>query len=117
MLDLRTEAAAPPLLAFVKLALIYPILEEIVFRGGIQTLLLERTPLRAKCLGISGANIVTSLLFSAAHLIHQTALWASLVFIPSIIFGWARERYNRVIPSIVLHALYNAGFVWMFVQL
>ncbi len=116
-LNLRADAPPPPWEVFVKLALIYPILEEIVFRGGLQTLLLERTALHKKLLGVSGANIVTSLLFAAAHLMHQSVLWASLVFIPSIIFGWARERYDSVLPSILLHAFYNVGFVWLFVQL
>ncbi len=102
---------------FLKIALLSPILEEIVFRGGLQTLLLEYGFFRKRKFGISAANVVTSLAFAAAHLIYQTPLWACLVFFPSIIFGWARERYDSVIPSILLHAFYNAGFSLLFVQL
>jgi membrane protease YdiL (CAAX protease family) len=110
-------APTPPWEAFVKLALIYPILEEIVFRGGIQSFLMERSSLSKKTFSISGANLITSFLFAAAHLLHQSPLWASLVFFPSLIFGWAREKYDSIVPSIVLHSFYNAGFVWLFVQL
>ena len=120
LLHLSGRGVGPPAIPwqlFLKLALLYPVLEEIVFRGGLQTLLLERETLRKRVLGISVANILTSLVFAAAHLINQPVLWACLVFIPSIIFGWVRERYNSVIPSIVLHAFYNAGFVLLFVQL
>ena len=107
---------------FLKIALLSPLLEEIVFRGGLQTFLLEREFFRKRKFGIgvanvSAANIVTSLAFAAAHLIYQTPLWASLVFIPSLVFGWARERYDSVIPPILLHAFYNAGFGLLFVQL
>ncbi len=107
---------------FLKIALLSPLLEEIVFRGGLQTFLLEREFFRKRKFGIgvanvSAANIVTSLAFAAAHLIYQTPLWACLVFIPSLVFGWARERYDSVIPPILLHAFYNAGFGLLFVQL
>lgn len=118
LLTNRPDTVTPPWDVFLKLALIYPVLEEIVFRGGIQSLLLERPSLRKnKLFAISSANVITSILFAAAHLLHQSLLWASLVFFPSLIFGWARERYDSVLPSIVLHAFYNAGFVWLFVQL
>ncbi|MEE9333872.1 MAG: JDVT-CTERM system glutamic-type intramembrane protease [Granulosicoccaceae bacterium] len=110
---------APPIPweMFLKIAMLSPLLEEIVFRGGLQTLLLEGAFFTKRKFGISAANIVTSLVFAAAHLIYQTPMWACLVFFPSIIFGWARERYNSVIPSILLHAFYNAGFGLLFVQL
>jgi membrane protease YdiL (CAAX protease family) len=78
---------------------------------------MERSSLSKKTFSISGANLITSFLFAAAHLLHQSPLWASLVFFPSLIFGWAREKYDSIVPSIVLHSFYNAGFVWLFVQL
>jgi len=65
--------------------------------------------------GISMANVVTSLLFASLHLISQPPLWAALVFVPSLVFGWARDRYITVVPSIILHVVYNAGFAWLFV--
>jgi len=104
-------------LLLAKLVLLYPILEEIVFRGGVQTFLLERKALTKHIFGISLANVLTSIAFAALHLIYQPVLWALLVFVPSLVFGWARERYGSVIPSILLHGFYNLGFVLLFVAM
>ncbi|MFK8079962.1 MAG: JDVT-CTERM system glutamic-type intramembrane protease [Granulosicoccus sp.] len=95
-------------------ALLYPVLEEIVFRGGLQTALFSRAVLRRSLMEISLANIVTSVIFAAMHTINQPPLWAALVFFPSLVFGWARDRYLGIQASIVLHIVYNAGFVWLF---
>ncbi|MBT8127827.1 MAG: CPBP family intramembrane metalloprotease, partial [Gammaproteobacteria bacterium] len=61
-------------------------------------------------LQISGANIVTSVLFVIAHMYMNPPLFALTVFIPSLLYGYFREYCNSVYPSIVLHAAYN-GFV------
>jgi len=102
-------------LLLAKLAVLYPVLEEIVFRGGLQSALLEQTPFKKKFFGISLANVVTSTAFAALHLVYQPLLWACAVFFPSLVFGWARERYDSIIPSILLHGFYNLGFVLLFV--
>jgi len=108
----------PALLFWLKLTILMPVLEEIVFRGGIQTALISRSrPAFAKAwAGFSFANLITSVLFASMHLISQPPLWAALVFIPSLVFGWARDRYNAVLPCVLLHAVYNSGFVWLFVS-
>jgi membrane protease YdiL (CAAX protease family) len=41
----------------------------------------------------------------------QPARWAILVFAPSLVYGFFRDRYNNLYPSIVLHSTYNAGFI------
>lgn len=105
----------PPMLMWLKLALLMPVLEEIVFRGGIQTALYRNAFCSQSWFGISVANLLTSVVFAAMHLISQPPLWAALVFVPSLVFGWARDRYTSIVPSVILHAVYNAGFVWFFV--
>jgi len=92
-----------------------PVLEEIVFRGGIQAALHSKAFFKPQFFGISLANVVTSVVFTAMHFLSQPPAWAILVFLPSLVFGWARDRYLSVVPCILLHALYNAGFVWLFV--
>ena len=91
--------------------LVYPVLEELAFRGFIQSWLLD-FPVFAKTLiaKLTAANIVTSVVFAAAHLFGQPPLWAALVFFPSLVFGYFRDRTQQVLPGILLHCWYNAGF-------
>jgi membrane protease YdiL (CAAX protease family) len=93
---------------FLTFALLYPIAEEILFRGLMQPLLAAKLP--AKIATISTANIITSLLFSAAHLINHSPLWALATFIPSLIYGYAMDRYRNLNAPIILHCVYNAGY-------
>jgi len=93
---------------FLIFALLYPIAEEIFFRGVIQPLVGEKLPSNNRT--ISTANIITSLLFSAAHLINHSPLWALATFIPSLIYGYTMERYKTLYGPIVLHCCYNAGY-------
>lgn len=90
---------------------LYPVIEELAFRGFIQTWLREKQIFRDTLVGkISYANIITSFLFASFHLFNQPPLWAALVFFPSLVFGYLRDRYDAVAPSAVLHAWYNLGF-------
>lgn len=91
--------------------LIAPVLEEIVFRGGLQQYLLGRWHFARRVAGFSLANGCTSVVFSGLHLLQQSPLQAALVFFPSLMFGWTYDRYGRLLPSIMLHAFYNAGFL------
>ena len=108
------RSSAVSLSIVVMSVIFYPVLEEIVFRGGLQGALLTRPALCRSIAGISLACVITSLLFAAAHLLRQPPLWAALVFIPSLIFGWARERHDSLVSPTVLHMSYNAGFIGLF---
>ena len=94
--------------------IVYPVLEEIVFRGWLQTELCRRKFFQFVVFRISNANIFTSILFSLFHLINHGPLWATLVFFPSILFGHLRDSYGVVTPSILLHMFYNGGFFVLF---
>ena len=96
-------------LKFSLLVFIIPILEEIVFRGLIQEYLNAKfcnTGIKS----ISYANLITSILFVSLHLFYQPVYFALLVFIPSIIFGFFKDKYNSLQPPIFLHCFYNAGY-------
>lgn len=95
------------------LVIIYPILEEIAFRGAIQGYLLQRLPNLA-WLKISLANFLTSLCFSLLHSVFRSLLNGLAVFIPSLIFGYFRDRYHHLYISIFLHMYYNLGYFWLF---
>ncbi len=93
------------------LVVLYPIIEEISFRGVLQGALLRYPPMRTRYLGITSANILTSIAFVAMHLIHHTELWAVLVFIPSLVFGYFRDFTGRLYSSVALHMVYNLMFL------
>jgi CAAX protease family protein len=98
---------------FLLPVLVYPVAEEVVFRGLIQELLHEY--LGSGRLGpLSVANLLTSCLFTGLHFLHHPPLWAALVFFPSLVFGFFKERTAALTASIILHAFYNAGFIWLF---
>lgn len=111
------QSGWPGLRIWFFIVLVSPLLEELVFRGGLQAWLYERTSLRHKpVFNISYANGLTSVVFAAFHLFSQPTLWALSIFVPSLMFGWARDKTGSVIPSMVLHAWYNLGFVALFVR-
>jgi len=99
-------------LVFLRLALAYPVLEEIVFRGALQSYFARHLPALPGPVG--SANIATSILFSAMHLYSHPPLWAAAVFIPSLVFGYFRERHNSLATPIALHVFYNSGYLWIF---
>jgi len=92
----------------------YPVVEEMVFRGLLQELLQQY--LGGRALGpLSMANLVTTALFTLLHFIYHPPLWAALVFLPSLVFGFFKDRTGRLVVPIILHVFYNAGFIWIFV--
>ncbi len=97
---------------FLLPVLVYPVLEEIVFRGLIQDALARLMAWRLGPLTV--ANLITSVLFAAAHLIHQPPVWAALVFFPSLVFGYFRERHDTLGTPILIHVFYNLGAVYLF---
>ena len=96
------------------LIFIFPILEEIVFRGLIQESiqkLFQHYQIKTTFLWrISFANIFASLFFSLTHIGTHPALWALATLIPSLIFGYFKDKYQSLYPSIALHIFYNFGF-------
>jgi membrane protease YdiL (CAAX protease family) len=107
---------------FAWLALVAPAVEELVFRGAMQPGLLRIiTGTQCRLASFSAAqkaqvlaNVATSLLFSAMHLLAHPPVWAAAVFVPSLVFGYFRDRHNSLLSPIVLHAVYNAGYFLLF---
>ena len=98
--------------AFVLLIAVYPVLEELVFRGLIQEGISRYFSQRWGVLSL--ANLLTSILFAIAHVLYHGVLWALLVVFPSLIFGYSKERYRHLIAPSILHLWYNLGFFWLF---
>lgn len=85
-----------------------PLVEEVLFRGILQGQFAKREWGKRSWLGISGANVVASVLFAAIHLINSSPLFAVIVIVPSLVFGYFRDYCNSVYPAIVIHSAYNA---------
>lgn len=95
--------------ALVSLVVLQPFVEELAIRGALQGRLLERGWTR-RVGGFTTANLAATAAFVVLHLPGQPPAWAISVAAPSLVFGHLRERFASVLPSIALHALYNAGF-------
>lgn len=111
MLGSRFHArdAVTPLLV-LSLVVWQPVVEELLFRGVLQGLLLRTNAGAARRWGLSVANLVTSSAFVLVHFVNQPAIWAVGVFVPSLIFGLFRDRSGSVWPPMVLHILFNCAF-------
>jgi membrane protease YdiL (CAAX protease family) len=98
-------------LRFASLAIAWPLLEELLFRGAVQPWLARTRCGARENWGITTANVLTSALFAAAHLASHAPVLAAATFAPSLVFGYFRDRYASITPGAVLHVFYNAGWV------
>lgn len=89
---------------------IYPIVEELVFRGLIQDYL--KGKFTGAIMHLSFANILASILFVLLHFLYHSIIGALLVFIPSLIFGYFKDRTGGILVAIVLHIFYNSGYFY-----
>ena len=101
------------LVRYLLVVLAYPFVEELCFRGWMQPVLAERMQHRRAGV-VSVANLLTSAAFALLHLINHPPLAAIATFVPSLVFGHFQERYRRILPCVVLHAFYNAGYFALF---
>ena len=91
--------------------LVYPVIEEWLFRGLLQKELLRLREFQRRHLGITGANGTTTIAFTLLHLVHQPFPWALTVALPSLVLGHFRERYGNLRLPIALHILFNAIYL------
>ena len=82
-----------------------PLGEELFFRGMIQSFL------RRCLLGPGAVIVITSAFFAAMH--YQVPQSVPAMFVLALALGYNYERTGRLLPSIVLHAAFNAVFTAM----
>lgn len=88
----------------VSVSVVVPIVEELLFRGFVQSWLKKR-------LGLVGALALTSLIFAFFHFslsqgISNVELLTSL-FTLSLFLGFLKERQQSILASIALHGTFN----------
>lgn len=101
------------LLALLSMVLLQPIVEELTFRGLLQSLALHwlrRQGQVLRCGPVSLANLLVTAVFVTAHLPTQPLPWALAVAAPSLVLGHLREKTHTLGPVIFTHSYYNAGF-------
>lgn len=90
------------------LLVLAPLLEETVFRAGLQEALLRRwrqMPLLA--------NLFTAAAFGLAHALARADAAAFAVALPALLVGAVYGRRGRLRECVVLHAVMNAAWlVW-----
>jgi membrane protease YdiL (CAAX protease family) len=86
------------------LLLISPVAEELIFRGVMQEYLLRRSPAKE---GKYLSNIAVSIVFTGAHLLVHLSPQRLLVFFPSLVLGAHYSKHRKVLPVILIHAIYN----------
>lgn len=90
---------------YFKLLLWGPIVEELVFRAGLQKWLAQK--LGRPYL----ANVLSSFMFALMHYALSGNLATLLVFLPSMLLGWVYQKTNSLMWAIVLHSIFNLMFV------
>jgi len=99
----RLDAAGPILatLVLVRILLLSPVAEELLFRGALFTWLRSRLPARWTIL-------VTGVLFG---LMHQAPAFLPLAILVGFAAGWIRERTGTVAVPIMIHSVQSAAVV------
>jgi membrane protease YdiL (CAAX protease family) len=87
--------------AVAVLLVVSPLLEELVFRAGVQEALLrQRVPGPA-------ANVLATLAFAALHGVTRSWPLAAAVLLPSLVLGALYQRTRRPMPVVLAHAAMN----------
>lgn len=87
------------------------VIEEVIFRGFLQGVLLKHPRFAVSHSGISRANGVTSLLFALGHSVFHPWWLLPGYGVVGLLFGYFRERYHGILLPVLLHAYYNLGLL------
>jgi membrane protease YdiL (CAAX protease family) len=87
---------------YFSLLLLAPVVEETVFRAGLQQ------PLMRAGMAPRRASVVTALAFVAAHGMARSWVLAAAVTLPALGLAWLYQRSGSLVPCIAAHAGLNA---------
>lgn len=83
------------------------VVEEVFFRGWVQTLTTKAwTP--------ATSILFTSLIFSLCHLFIKVHWLRMATFFPGLIMGVLRYRHGSIAPSVLYHLIGNIWSIWFF---
>jgi len=85
-------------IGFVSAAIISPIYEEIFYRGFLYRFFSSRY-------GVLSGMIISSIIFTVVHI--PTFNTLPVNFASGLIFSWVYQKTGSVIPSILIHGIFN----------
>jgi membrane protease YdiL (CAAX protease family) len=94
-----------------------PLVEEVIFRAGLQTWLIDRLAAHprvgrlAPALQAALAISLTALAFAAAHLARQPGLLSLLTVLPALLLGGLYQQQRRLRCCVLLHGIFNG--LWL----
>ncbi|MGH1365926.1 MAG: lysostaphin resistance A-like protein [Calditrichia bacterium] len=91
-------------LAFLSAVILAPIIEELIFRGYLQTSMLDEFKRPRERIVVNG------MLFAAAHMFILAAMFSTFpyyIFLLGFLFAKLYEETRSVLPGILLHGLNN----------
>jgi membrane protease YdiL (CAAX protease family) len=106
---LNTFVEQNTLCAMIDIAIVGPILEELVYRMGLFCYLRKKNVILA--------HIVTSVVFAMGHSLGAGSLYLTLIesvpyFVVGLVLSLTYERSKTIYSCIVIHMLYNSlGFI------
>lgn len=86
------------IIAFVSAAVISPVYEEIFYRGFLYRFFQSRY-------GILSGMLFSSVIFTIVHIPTYNTLPVN--FVSGLIFAWVYQKTGSVIPSIIIHGVFN----------
>ena len=98
---LHEASAALVVIILVRMLVLSPIAEELIFRGALYTWLRTRLPAWATIL-------ITALGFA---LVHQSPLFLPLALLVGLAAGWIWEKTGTVVVPMAVHALQSGAIV------
>ena len=111
MLKVVESAQSPAaiMMLFIPAVILAPVLEEVIYRGLVQTALLDLIGPRRRWWVI----LIASLLFT---IVHTSVAWQGkpILYVLALFLGWLYERTGCLWPSTMLHVGFNAtNFAWV----
>ena len=87
-----------------------PLVEEVIFRLGVQETLLRRLPASRA----GWATLLTAAAFAGAHLLVRPGWMAAATVLPALAIGLLYGRTRRLAPCVLWHALFNLAGAALF---
>ncbi|WP_082304925.1 CPBP family intramembrane glutamic endopeptidase [Planococcus glaciei] len=85
-------------IGFVSAAIISPIYEEIFYRGFLYRFFSSRY-------GVLSGMLISSLIFTVVHI--PTFNTLPVNFVSGLIFSWVYQKTGSILPSILIHGIFN----------